>query len=114
MSTYELPPVSTTDENGGEKLLLTSPANNISENPSRPTSLHSNAEKQKEQKNGVTADAQSSDDNEIKYPPLATKVAVGIGLGLAVFLVLSLSNLDNNVDVVIGFFGSDDCGYCYS
>jgi hypothetical protein len=88
MSTHDLPPVSTTDENGRAKLLLTSPTNSVLENPPTPTSLHSNAEKAEEQKNGITADAPSSNDDEIQYPPMITKVAVGIGLGLAVFLVL--------------------------
>jgi hypothetical protein len=62
-----------------------------SEKPSpAPASIHSVTRKSEDAEAKV--DAANGDpangDDEIQYPPLVTKVAVGIGLALAVFLVL--------------------------
>jgi len=54
-----------------------------------PSVVHSDDKENKDVKDTKETQEEEPIDDEAKYPPMPTKVAVGIGLALAVFLVSS-------------------------
>ena len=87
----------TNEQAGRDKSLLTSHSESYLEKlspgpasiPNSPAaSIHSNKPKPEDEAN--IDDSANVSDDETKYPPNITKVAVGVGLALAVLLVIYL------------------------